>query len=87
MTVCENSAALPQFNVATLRTLRYLIEQPRTENNLHEVVYDQHVTKIHRFPAVHDPRTQHFNEVRVAETYGQGRERTAHQQPVVHTWV
>ena len=87
MTLCETSATLPAFKVATLQTLRYLIEEPRTKDHLYEVVDNQHSTKIHRFPVLHDPGAQHFYEVGIAETDRQRWERTAHQQPVIHTWI
>ena len=87
MTLCEPSATLPAFKVATLQTLRYLIEEPRTKDDLYKVVDNEHSPKIHRFPVLHDPGAEHFNEVGVAETDRQRWERTAHQQPVIHTWI
>jgi len=87
MTLCETSATLPAFKVATLQTLRYLIEETRINDNLYTVVDNEHSTKILRFPVLHDPGAQHFSEVGVAETDRQHRERTAHQQPVIHTWI
>ena len=87
MAMCETSATLPPFKVATLPTLSYLIEEPRTKDHLYEVVDNEHTPKIHRFPFLHDTGAKHFNEVGVAETDRQRRERTAHQQPVIHTWI
>jgi len=87
MTVCKTSTTLPAFKVATLQTLRYLIEEPRTKDHLYEVVDNEHTPKIHRFPVLHYPGAEHFNEVGVAETDRERRERTAHQHPVIHTWI
>ena len=87
MTLCETSATLPAFKVATLQTLFYLIEKPRTKDDLCKVVDNEHSPKIHRFPVLHDPGAEHFHEVGVAETDRQRRERTTHQQPVIHTWI
>jgi len=78
---------LPAFEVATLQTLRYLIEEPRTKEDLCKVVDNEHSPKIHRFPVLHDSGAEHFNNVGVTETDRQRQERTAHQQPVIHTWI
>ena len=67
--------------------LTYLIEKPCTEDHLYEVVNNEHSPKVHRFPAVHDPGTEYLYEVGIAETDCQCGERTAHQQPVIHTWI
>jgi len=87
MTLCKSSATLPAFKVTTLQTLRYLIEEPCTKGNLYKVVDNEHSPKIHRFPVLHDPGAEHFNEVSVAETDRQCWERTAHQEPFIHTWI
>ena len=87
MTVCVTSATLPAHKMATLQTLRYLIEETCTEGHLYKVVDNQHTPKIHRFPVLHDPGAEHFNKVGIAETDRQRRERTAHQHPVFHTWI
>jgi hypothetical protein len=87
MTLCETSTTLPAFKMATIQTLRYLIEEPHTKDDLYEVVDNEHSPKIHRFPILHDPGAEHFNEVGVAETNRQRWERTAHQHPVIHTWI
>ena len=87
MTLCESSATLSAFKVATLQTLLYLTEEPGTKDHLYEVVDNEHSPKIHWFPVLHDPGAEHFHEVGVAETYRQRWERTAHQHPVIHTWI
>ena len=87
MTLWKSSATLPAFKVATLQTLHYLIEEPRTNDHLYKVVDNEHSPKIHWFPVLHDPGAEHFNKVGVAETDRQRREWTAYQHPVIHTWI
>jgi hypothetical protein len=57
----------------------YLIEKPRTENHLHEVVDNKHAPKVHWFPVVHDPGAEYLDKVGVAQADGQRRERATHQ--------
>jgi hypothetical protein len=87
MTCNESSVSLPLFKVSTLKRLIYLIETPRITQNLKDIVDEQQTLKILRFPACHDPGTQHFHKVGVAETDGQRWEWTAHRDPILHTWI
>lgn len=65
----------------------YLIEKPGTKDHLYEVVDNKHTPKIHRLPAVHDPGAQYLHKVAIAQTYRQCGKWTAHQKPVIDTWI
>lgn len=47
----------------------HLVEQPRREDDLEEVVEYQNPSEIEGFAILHQPRAQHFDEVNVREAY------------------
>ena len=60
-----------------------LIEQPRREYHLEEIVEYHNPSEIERFAILHDFRTQNLDEVDVEKANAQSWEWAAHQEPIV----
>jgi hypothetical protein len=65
----------------------HLVEDPRAEDRLKEVVDYKHVTEVKRFPVLHHLGAQHFGEVRIRQADRKSWEGAAHHGPVVHTRI
>lgn len=65
----------------------YLVEEPRAENDLEEVVGDEYVAKLEGLAVLHEPRAQHLDQVDVRQTDGECGERTRHEQPVARSGI
>jgi hypothetical protein len=68
-------------------TVTHLVEDPRAEDCLQEVVHNKYITKIQRFLVLHHPGAQDFGKVRVGQTDCQRWEGTAHHGPVVYARI
>lgn len=69
------------------RQKAYLVEEPRAEDDLEEVVRDEYVSKLKGLAVLHEPRAQHLDQVDVRHTDGECGERTRHEQPVAGSGV
>lgn len=72
---------------STKSCFSYLVEEPRTQHDLEEVVDDEGVLQVERFAIVHVFGTNPFNEVGVEKADGQGWEWGRHHKPVVHSRI
>lgn len=61
---------------------RYLVEEPRWEHHLEQIVNYQRVLQLKGFSILHQLRAQNFYHVHVAQTDEQGGERWTHHEPV-----
>ena len=62
----------------------YLVEEPRAEDDLDEVVDDEQPAELKSRPVLHVGRAPHLDDHDVAQTNHQRRQRRAHKEPVLH---
>lgn len=60
-----------------------LVEYPRAEHSLEEVVADENPPQVEGFAVLHEPGSQDLGEVSVEETDAQCGQRRTHHRPVV----
>lgn len=60
-----------------------LVEYPRAEHSLDEVVADEDPPQVEGLAVLHEPRSQDLGEVSVEETDAQRGQRRTHHGPVV----
>lgn len=65
----------------------HLVEYPRGEYGLGEVVEYQYLPQVEGLPVFHDPGSQYLAEVRVRQAYGHRGPRTAHHRPILHSGI
>ena len=67
--------------------LGYLVEKPHTEDDLEEVVDDQHAAEFEGRTVLHVGRSEHFHNWNVRKADGQRHQWRAHEQPVLNSHV
>lgn len=64
-----------------------LVEQPRGEHHLEEIVVQQDLFQFERFTIFHELGTEDLDEVGVKQADEESREWTAHHCPVIDPWI
>lgn len=77
----------PKAVAAPPAALEVLVEDPRAEHGLEEVVRDERPPQAERLPVLHQPRSEPLHDVRVRDADRERRQRRRHHEPPLHPGV